>query len=151
MQKLLQHIATLGFIGYLPFAPGTWASFAGLAVSWITLPSTSQLALMILFCTIAGVISATAAEKAFGEKDSSRIVIDELAGFLVATFMVPATPGYLTACFFLFRFFDILKPFPVRLIERTLKGGTGVVADDIAAGIYANIIVQAWIRIAGNS
>lgn len=150
INRLLQNIATLGFVGYLPYAPGTWASLAGLAIAYFMRPTEMQLFLMIIASVIIGIPAAAAAEKAFGQKDSGRIVIDELAGFFVAIALLPRTPGNLIAAFLLFRVFDIVKPFPIRLIERRLPGGIGVVADDIAAGIYANIILQAWNRISGS-
>lgn len=80
-------------------------------------------------------------EAILGEKDSGKIVIDEMAGFLLANFLVPLKPGPLLAAFFLFRLFDIIKPFPARRAER-LSGGFGVILDDLVAGVYTFFILH---------
>lgn len=90
--------------------------------------------------------SSQEAEKIFQEKDSSRIVIDEWAGFLWAMFIVSPTVPHLLAGFALFRFFDIVKVFPANIFQNQLPGGYGVVMDDVAAGIYANVILHILIR-----
>lgn len=100
--------------------------------------------MLIIICFISGVISSHVADKEFGQKDSSKIVIDEFVGYLVSIAFLPLTFGYLISAFFLFRFFDILKPIPIRNIERRFHGGLGVMLDDIAAGIFTNIILQVW-------
>jgi phosphatidylglycerophosphatase A len=82
------------------------------------------------------------AEQIFGEQDNQRIVIDEVMGLLVTMAAVPLTWQYLLAGVVLFRIFDVLKPPPIRLIERTVKGGYGVVFDDVLAGIYAQISLR---------
>jgi len=86
------------------------------------------------------------AEKIFHEKDSSRIVVDEWTGFLWAMFLVLPTVPHLLAGFALFRFFDIAKIFPANFFQNQLPGGYGVVMDDVAAGIYANVILRILIR-----
>lgn len=86
------------------------------------------------------------AEKIFQEKDSSRIVIDEWTGFLWAMFLVFPTVPHLLGGFVLFRFFDIVKIFPANFFQKRLPGGYGVVMDDVAAGIYANISLHILIR-----
>jgi len=78
----------------------------------------------------------------FRKKDDPRIVIDEVMGFLITMLWLPKTILFIILGFFLFRFFDILKPFPIRQWERKLKGGIGVVLDDVMAAIYANIILH---------
>jgi phosphatidylglycerophosphatase A len=146
-RPLLKNIATLGFVGYLPVAPGTWGTLAGLLlVGFLSMSATAHLFLMIVVTGI-GIVSSGVAEQMIGETDSGHIIIDEVAGFLVSVLLVPHTYGYLIAGFLLFRIFDILKPFPIRKLERTLKGGAGIMADDILAGVFTNIILQAWIRI----
>ena len=89
------------------------------------------------------------AEKMFNKKDASQIVIDEIVGFQFTMFLITPTILHILAGFIAFRFFDIVKPFPVRLCERRLPGGYGVVGDDIAAGIYGNIILLLLINFAG--
>ena len=86
------------------------------------------------------------AEKIFREKDSSRIVIDEWTGFLWAMFLVLPTIPHLLGGVVLFRFFDIIKIFPANFFQNRLPGGYGVVMDDVAAGIYANIVLHILIR-----
>jgi len=88
------------------------------------------------------------AEKIFREKDSSRIVIDEWAGFLWAMLLVFPTLPHLLGGLVLFRFFDIVKIFPANVFQNQLPGGYGVVMDDVAAGIYANIVLHILIRYA---
>ncbi len=141
---LLKNIATLGFIGYLPVAPGTWGTAAGFIL--IALIPLSQAALLILIALgiLIGTAAARAAERLIGEADSSHIIIDELVGFLVSVMFLPHTYGYLASAFLLFRFFDILKPFPIGRIEKAIKGGAGIMADDILAGIFTNAALQIW-------
>lgn len=147
MQVLLKYIATLGPIGYIPFAPGTFGTLAALIC--VLLMSLSLHAHFVFFVsvTIIGSFAATAAEKALGQKDSGRIIIDEFAGFLIATFYVPHSPTLLISAFIIFRFFDILKPLMIRKLESTLNKGVGVMADDILAGIYTNILLQAYVHL----
>ncbi|MBI5074137.1 MAG: phosphatidylglycerophosphatase A [Nitrospirae bacterium] len=147
MQALLKHIATLGPIGYIPFAPGTFGSLAGLICLWSFPLSLPWHFLLIIMGSVIGSISATAAEKQFEQKDSGKIIIDEFIGFYVSMFFLPQTSALLLAAFLLFRFFDIFKPLMIRKVERTLKNGTGVMADDILAGIYANAVLQIWVRL----
>ncbi len=142
--SLLKTIATLGFIGYLPIAPGTWGT--GAALIFMALIPLSETALMFLIASliIIGTIAAGTAERIIGETDSGHIIIDEFVGFLVSVAYIPHTYGYLVSAFLLFRVFDILKPFPIRQIERAIKGGAGIVADDILAGIFTNAVLQLW-------
>jgi len=103
--------------------------------------------IILLMGFVLGAVSAHYAEKAFEEKDSSRIVIDEFFGYIAAVIFLPTTSGYLIAAFVLFRFFDILKPPPIRNIEKAVGGGLGVMLDDFAAGVISNILLQVWSRI----
>jgi phosphatidylglycerophosphatase A len=144
MNKILKNIATLGFVGYLPVAPGTWGSLVSAVFVAFLDPSSAVQAILIVIGFIIGTISSTVAERVIGQTDSGHIVIDEFIGFLVSVAYLPQTYGYLIAAFFLFRFFDILKPFPIRQAERSLKGGFGIMTDDVLAGIYTNAILQAW-------
>ena len=146
MNRILKHIATLGFIGYIPVAPGTVGSLAALAVFMFLRPSISlQVAILLIMIPLA-TISSHVAERLLNEKDSSHIIIDEFCGYFLSVLFVPYSAGYALAAFFLFRFFDILKPFPVGRMEK-LKGGIGIVADDIMAAIYTNAILHIWVLI----
>jgi phosphatidylglycerophosphatase A len=141
---LLKQIATLGVIGYLPSAPGTFGSLAAFSFYLLLKPTTLTLFLIAVFLVPLGVMSSHRAEKLLGEKDSRHIVIDEFCGYFFSVLFLPYSVGYGLAAFFLFRGFDILKPFPIRRIENCLKGGAGIMADDIAAALYSNIILQLW-------
>lgn len=144
---LLKYIATLGFIGYLPVAPGTFGTLVAL-VFFILLEPSPFTHIAILFITIPiGIISSHYAEKILNKKDSRHIVIDEFCGYLLSVIFIPYSIGYALAAFFLFRFFDILKPFPIKKMEESLSGGTGIMADDIMAALYTNMILNIWILV----
>jgi phosphatidylglycerophosphatase A len=141
---ILKNFATLGFIGYLPFAPGTFGSLVAAVFFAILSPSFPAHLVLLIAITVAGAFASHRAEKMLEEKDSSHIVIDEFAGYALSILYLPSTLPFLIAAFILFRVFDILKPPPIRWIERTLPGGAGIVADDLMAGIYTNALLQAW-------
>jgi phosphatidylglycerophosphatase A len=134
-------IATLFFIGYVPFAPGTFGTLAGMLFIWTLKPSFMWQFAIVITALIIGIITSGIAEKAFGEKDSRHIVIDEFVGYLCSVILLPLTPAYMLAAFFLFRFFDILKPPPIHMLDR-IGGGIGVMCDDVAAGIATNVLLQ---------
>ncbi len=134
---MLLFITTCCYIGYLPGAPGTYASIAACLIMY-ALPFFSMSGSVGFACTliVCSVLSVNALK--YDGEDPSYIVIDELAGMFVALAGHGPTFVNLISGFLLFRFFDIIKPYPIRLTER-LKGGYGVVADDVLAGIFANI------------
>jgi len=141
----LSYIATIGFLGYSPFAPGTVGSLFALAVFLMTdLPIYAHF-LVIIIGALLGIYASSAAEKILNEKDSKKIIIDEFIGFYVSVFYLPKTFDFAIAAFLLFRFFDILKPLFISKLEKTLSNGLGVMADDILAGIYTNIVLQIWL------
>lgn len=144
-------VATFFGIGRLHPGPGTWAS-AGAALVWAGLAyalgpglRTPVVVALALLVTLIGIPAATHAARAAGKKDPQFVVIDEVAGQLVALIAVPVAWKTFLAGFILFRGFDILKPPPVRQLER-LPEGIGIVLDDIAAGLYALIIMQILLR-----
>lgn len=137
-------ISTCGYSGYLPKAPGTYASILACVLLYF-LPLLGHI-VPILIITVAGIV---AVEKIRGnEKDPGYVVIDEFVGMLIT--MVGHSPGVwsLSKGFILFRAFDILKPYPVRRLER-LPGAFGIIADDVAAAIFANIALLIWERLSG--
>jgi phosphatidylglycerophosphatase A len=141
---ILKYIATLGFIGYLPFAPGTFGSLAAFVI-FILLKPNIFIHIIILFLIIPiGIISSHYTERLLNDKDSRHIVIDEFCGYLLSVLFIPFSIAYAITAFFLFRFFDILKPFPIRKIGSVLGGGKGIMADDITAALYTNLILQIW-------
>jgi len=140
----LRYIATLGFVGYLPFAPGTWGSLVAFAFFIFVKPNPYIHIIMVLILIVIGVVSSDYAEKLLDTKDSRHIVIDEFCGYLLSVVLLPFGYAEAVVAFFLFRFFDILKPFPIKKIESTLSGGKGIMADDIMAAIYTNLVLQIW-------
>lgn len=144
LRFLSKIIATVFFIGYIPFAPGTFGSLAALAFVWILKPDAALLFLVLIAGFISGILSSHAVEKNTGIKDNKHIVIDEFIGYLASVMLLPLTVGYIVAAFFLFRFFDILKPPPIRNVEKTFHGGLGIMLDDLLAGMFTNIILQIW-------
>jgi phosphatidylglycerophosphatase A len=140
-------IATFFGAGRLPRAPGTWGSAAAVllwfAVTRVVPPTQYAITAMALAAlgTLAGIPAATRVARASGVEDPSFVVIDEVVGQLITYIDVPVSWKTLLVGFILFRVFDILKPFPVRRLER-LPEGTGIVVDDIGAGIYALIMMH---------
>ena len=115
----------------------------GLILVLLLRPFSPILYISVLFFILGlGWYCAGRMEQASGKKDSPEIVIDEIAGMLVAAFMIPSGGLFLVASFFLFRLLDIIKPFPARWIERDIPGGGGIMLDDVMAGIYTNLILQ---------
>ena len=143
----LTSVATIGFLGYFPFAPGTIGTLFALVLFLLTDVPVYAHFLIIIIGALLGIHASTVAEKRLEEKDSKKIIIDEFIGFYVSVFYLPRTFGFVIAAFLLFRFFDILKPLFISKLERTLSSGPGVMADDILAGIYTNMILQIWLVI----
>src|SRR4030043_792087 len=131
---VFRHIATIGIIGYFPIAPETFSYLADLAFFILLKPSPFIHIIILSVILPVSIISSQHAEKFFNSKDSKHIVIDEFCGYLVSVFLVPFS--YALSAFLLFRFFDILKPFPIKKIESLLGGGIGIVADDIMAAFF---------------
>ena len=146
MDRLFLFIATGAGSGYLPKAPGTWAS-ALTVLLWLLVGNFASFStgLYLLFVGIVffvGVASAGAAEKLVDRPDPGLVVIDEVAGQLIALCAAPAHPLAALAGFVLFRIFDIFKPFPIRWLDQHIHGGLGITLDDVAAGLYALAVLQ---------
>jgi phosphatidylglycerophosphatase A len=137
-------LLSTGFgVGYSPIAPGTLGTLIAIPVYYFLSEIPSPIYEITLIASFfLSVWISESAEIFFRKKDDQRIVIDEMIGFLITMLWVPKTILFIVIGFFLFRFFDILKPFPIRHLERRLKGGFGVVLDDVMAGVYANIILR---------
>ena len=142
--NIILFIAQGAYSGRAPVAPGTAGTLVGILL-YLLARGLGGLwyGAVCAAVIIIGTWAAGQAERMFGAKDHSTIVIDEIAGYLVAMLLVPGTWQYITAAFFLFRAFDIAKPFPLRRLEH-LPGGLGVMLDDIGAGIYTNIVLQVF-------
>ena len=130
--------------GYFPFASGTVGSLVGLLLYLpVAAPGRSVPFFLLLAAVVAvGTWAARICGEIFGEHDSGKIVIDEVAGMLVTLYSFPADPLWLAAGFFTFRFYDIFKPFPIRRIDREWKSAGGVMTDDLLAGVYANLTLH---------
>jgi phosphatidylglycerophosphatase A len=142
----IQLIATFGFSGYLPIAPGTCASLLAVII-WFLLPWESWIVrLIILIVTfLTGLYCADRMEKSSGTKDPTFVVIDEVAGIWLALLLFPQLrfPGsfpIIISIFFVFRIFDIIKIFPLRKLEK-LPGGLGIMLDDLFAGLYTALVI----------
>jgi len=148
MHERFVRIAATGLgSGLSPLAPGTAGTLVGVVVYLVFSRFEWPLYLLSVaaFSLLAVYVSGEA-ERIYREKDPPRIVIDEIAGFQVTMLLVAPTPWHVFWGFILFRAFDIIKPFPIRLCERKFPGGYGVVGDDIVAGIYANIMLLLLVR-----
>jgi phosphatidylglycerophosphatase A len=145
MRNLVIFIATGAGSGYSPIASGTAGSVVGVALfaalTWGLGLSTLPLLAVTVAVTLVGVWAAERAEGIFGGKDDGHITIDEVAGQLIALLALPVRWEVMLVGFFLFRFFDIVKPPPARQLE-SVRGGVGVMGDDVFAGIYANVVGQ---------
>ena len=139
--KLILFLATGGYAGYCPVMPGTVGTLWGIPL--LLLMARFSLVVRggaLLLLTVIAVWLSSEAAKMLKEKDPSCIVIDEVIGFLVASLVIPVTALNIVFIFLLFRFFDIVKPFPVGLIDRKIGGGLGVVLDDVVAGLYGAVL-----------
>lgn len=141
-------VATFGYVGHFPVAPGTLASAVGVAIAY-SLRSFPLWYLMIaLGITILGFLAAGIVEKAEGKKDPGCIVIDEVAGMMISLFGLPLDLKVMVVGFFLFRAFDMFKIYPANKFE-DMGGSFGIMSDDIMAGIYTNLVLQVALRLAG--
>ncbi len=140
-------VASLFYTGYIPIAPGTFGTLLSFLFILFFKPDRLFLALFVVFLFIVGIYVSQVAERRLNEKDSRHIVIDEFVGYLVGIYGIEpdkdgeVTLGGLAIAFLLFRFFDVLKPFPIKRFQR-LSGGYGIMMDDLVAGIYTNISLR---------
>ena len=148
-------IATCG-VGYLPLAPGTWGSLVGVGIFLLltrVIAGNALVAMVLVFIivvTAVGTWAATRTEGLSGRKDPGKVVVDEVAGQLIALFPLTLFTSWSTMAvivsFILFRFFDIVKPYPANRLQE-LNGGAGVMFDDLVAGVYAAVIVSIILKI----
>lgn len=136
--------------GHVPIAPGTAGTLLGVPLFIIFSGMPWQVHLLsILALSFLAVYASGETEKILGKKDASCIIIDEIVGFQYTMFFITPTPLHIISGFIAFRIFDIVKPFPIRLCEKKIPGGWGVVADDVIAGIYGHIMLALIILIEG--
>jgi len=141
-------VATVAGVGRAPLAPGTVASALTATLLWLVPFSPAGLLVLLLVVVAAGTWAAHRAERLLGAKDPGAIVVDEVAGMMLAVVVLPLTPAVLIAGFVLFRVFDVLKPPPAHAGQR-LAGGVGVMVDDLVAGLYALAALVALRVVAG--
>jgi phosphatidylglycerophosphatase A len=146
-EKIIKALASGLGSGLLPFMPGTAGTLVGIPLYLIFSSLAWPLWLLssVAFAALAWYV-ADEAERLYHKKDAQCIVIDEIAGLQWTMFLVSPTPVHIAIGFFLFRLFDITKPYPADLFQDRLPGGMGIVADDLAAGVYGNIVLQLLIH-----
>jgi phosphatidylglycerophosphatase A len=135
-------LASWFFTGLMPKAPGTFGTLAAipLAIAVNYLGTIYGAFSLVIFISVA-VLTSGLSRKLIGREDPPEIVIDEAAGLSVTLFLLPLSWFSLSLGFLLFRLFDIFKPFPIRRLEK-IKGGIGIVSDDLLAGVYANLVLR---------
>jgi phosphatidylglycerophosphatase A len=133
-------------VGYAPIAPATVCSFVVTIVLWLSGALESPLYIWLIPAIfVVGIVTATRAERAYGH-DGRQIVIDEVVGQMIAFVAMPPSAAVFIGGFFLFRFFDIVKPFPAGRSQK-LPSGLGVMADDVIAGVYANLALRVLVAL----
>lgn len=138
------HWLATGFgSGLSPFAPGTVGTLAAIPFYWLMsyLPLSVYIAVTVV-AAIAGIWICQSATKAIGQDDHGSIVWDEFVGFWITMIAAPKGLFWLLAGFLIFRFFDIIKPWPIRWLDRYVKGGLGIMVDDVLAGLFGLLVMQ---------
>ena len=148
--KAAVFLATGFYVGRIPLAPGTFGSLMGLPLCFLLAGIRVPAALVaVLLIIVLATWIAGAAERILGRRDPGCIVIDEIAGMAVTMLGLPFNPTTAVMGFVMFRILDILKPFPIRILDKRLPGGAGIVADDVVAGVFANIFLRIFLFILG--
>jgi phosphatidylglycerophosphatase A len=149
MHRLGLLLATCGYIGFAPVAPGTFGSAAGVALFYLVraagVPWAEPALIVSLFA--AGVWAAAVAEQQLRRTDPGPVVIDEVVGMLITLMWIPVTPLGAFVGFLIFRVLDVVKPWPSRQLE-SLHGGLGIMADDAMAGVYGYLLMRGLLLIA---
>lgn len=141
--RLILLFATWFGCGKFPKAPGTVGTLGALPLAWLVSKLDEFSALIFIFTFAVGaIVIAHLYGLISDEHDSQEVVVDEVAGFLVTMTWVPFTWANVLLAFGIFRLLDIIKPFPISYADRNIKGGVGVVADDLIAGILGNVVLQ---------
>lgn len=141
--KISEWIATCFKVGYLPLAPGTWGSVFAILLWWAFLKNVNIyiFVILIIFSFLIGIVASNIVIDQRGDADPSYIIIDELVGQWLALLFIPQEYFYIVISFISFRFFDIIKPWPISLIEKLPKG-LGVMSDDFIAGLITLVLIQ---------
>ncbi|RLB33047.1 MAG: phosphatidylglycerophosphatase A [Deltaproteobacteria bacterium] len=143
LHKVSLVLSTWFFCGLLPGAPGTYGTAAAVIVGFFAgaLPIVYRSFVVVAFIAVA-VYTSSVSASLLKQNDPKEVVIDEVAGYLLTVFALPASLLSVVLAFIFFRVFDILKPFPIRQVEKRVRGGLGIVLDDLLAGIFAFVIVR---------
>lgn len=147
LQRMSWALATVCGIGYLPLAPGTWASLTALTAAWVVhfaAPGRERwiLGTFLVVALVPAVVASGSLARSLGRSDPPEVVVDEVIGQWICLMFLPFDLGPVSIAFLTFRIFDVWKPFPIRRIERR-SGGVGIVGDDIVAGLYAGLFSKA--------
>ena len=149
MRRLALLLATCGYVGFMPLAPGTFGSAAGVALFYLARAAGAAWVegalIVVLFA--AGVWAASSAEQQLGGTDPGPVVVDEVVGMLITLAWIPVTPFGALVGFLLFRVLDVVKPWPSRQLE-SLHGGLGIMADDAMAAVYGQLIMRGLVFLA---
>lgn len=147
-RRLAVFVATFGYVGYFPIAPGTAGSLAALllyaAVRWAGTPAVELVTIVAVLAV--GIWASSGTERALNRKDPGPVVIDEVLGMLLTLAFMPLSWWGIAAGFVLFRIFDVIKPFPAGRLEH-LPGGLGIMADDAMAGVYGQLVMRLGVAI----
>ena len=143
-------LATGCFTGFLPLMPGTWGTFAAIPIVILVhrVNLVVQGIIALVFVAFGAWISGRA-EILLEDHDPRPIVIDEMAGFLISLLWLPLNPLTLFLGFGIFRLFDVVKPPPISSVENRMRGGWGVVIDDVLAGVFTNVTLRLLFMVAG--
>ena len=145
----VRFLASGFFSGHIPFAPGTMGTLVAIPLYLLMVTNLQGwlYAGAVIALTLVAIWISGLAETIYGRKDPPQVVIDEIAGFMLTMTAIPPDAMYIIMGFILFRVFDILKPQPAGWINDRMRGGSGIVLDDIVAGLYANIVLQFLYRV----
>ena len=146
MNKLIKLIATFGGLGYSKIAPGTTGCLGAAAIYLLVRQNIILYSASLLILLLLGFVVSGRAESIFKTKDAKPIVIDDACGLLISLFLIPFSLTNFIIVFLLFRTVDIIKPFPIKRVEG-LAGSLGIMADDIIAGLYCNILYRLALKI----
>lgn len=142
------HFISLGFgAGLAPKAPGTFGTLVGIPAVLLFAPLGVQAYLgVVAFFALAGIYLCQQTGDALGQSDHSAIVWDEIVGYMIAMIAIPVSWQSLLIAFLIFRFFDIRKPWPIKWFDQKVKGGLGVMLDDVVAGLFTLVILHALLK-----
>jgi len=145
---LIKSFATVFGVGYLPVAPGTWATLVGASLAYYLGNNLPAYTILLLVLLVLGIMATGIVEKQMNQKDPGILVIDEVVGVMIALWGLPLIWSVMVCGFFLFRAFDMFKIYPINKLEAQ-SGGWGIMLDDCMAGVYTNVILRIALRCAG--